>query len=299
MTRVLTSTGPMRKALVLSFAAHAAIYGFTRPVSARLTAPAAELAPAADRWSGTTAELPFAGAPSAVYDVTVDVPPAPAPVPAPVPEVAAPAVIAAPAAVAPAHVVAAVAPPAASAQPPRPKRKPRPQPSVAVASSGDSPGAAPGVSGGGTFGAEGSASVRDLGRAFTRAIPPASAADPVWASLPVGDTPKLEIAIRVDDTGHIRSAEPRGVDPPRALVNVLRRTVALLEAGTFAVRPGGVGEGTEIIELRARISDTEATAEGIPSGLANEYAGGRGKAWFTQTTGRHVEVFVRVAKVER
>jgi hypothetical protein len=294
MTRVLTSTGPLRKALVLSFAVHCAIYGFTRPVAARLTAPAATLAPADDRWTGTTADLPFAGAPSAVYDVTVDARPAVAPIPEP----ALPAVIAVPAAVAAPRPAApvAVAPPA-SVQPPRPKRKPRPQPSVAAPSSGDSPGAAPGASGGGTFGAEGSASVRDLGRAFTRAIPPASVADPAWASLPTGDTRKMEIAIRVDDTGHIRSAEPRGIDAPQVLVNVLRRTVALLEAGTFAVRPGGAGEGTEILELRARISDT--SSEGIPTGLAHEYEGGRGKAWFTQTTGRHVEVFVRVVKVER
>jgi len=68
------------------------------------------------------------------------------------------------------------------------------------------------------------------------------------------------------------------------------------------VREGGVGEGTEILELRARISDAAAAGDsetGASSRLAFEYAGGRGKAGFTQASGRHVEVSVRVARIER
>ena len=304
MKRVLTSTWPMRKALVLSFAAHGAIFGVTRPPHAphpfapRLDAPVAALAPAEDHWTGTTAELPFAGAPAAaLYDVSVDA--VPAPTPAPVAAVPDPASAAPAPSPPPATSTLPVVPPSVSAAPPRPKRKPRPQPaSSALASSGDAVGAAPGGPGGGPFGAEGAASVRDLGRAFTRAIPPACDADPVWATLPTGETGKLEIAIHVDETGHITGAEPRGVDPPRALVSLVRRTLPMLQAGTFAVREGGVTEGTEILELRARVSDA-GDAPGGSSRLAFEYAHGHGKAGFTQVTGRHVEVSVRVAKVER
>lgn len=306
MTRVLTSTGPMRKALVLSFAAHGAIFCVTRVTHPRelgLTPPSALLAPAEDRWTGTTAELPFAGSPgTSTFDVAVEAPPVPALAPVPVPAV--PPVPPEPAAAAPVHHAAPVAvSPPASAEPPRPRRKPRPPPSSSgVASAGDAVGAAPGGPGGGAFGAEGAASVRDLGRAFTRAIPPACDTDPVWASLPTGETGKLEVAVHVDDTGHITGAEPRGSEPPKALVSLVRRTIPLLQAGTFAVRQGGVGEGTEILELRARISDaatgSEDDAPGASSRLAFEYGRGRGKAGFTQAGGRHVEVTVRVVKVE-
>src|SRR5205814_124493 len=103
--------------------------------------------------------------------------------------------------------------------------------------------------------AVGSAGVRDLGRAFTRAIPTACASDPLWGPLPRGEAGKMEIAVHVDGSGHIASAEPRGHDPPKALVSLVRRTMVLLEAGTFAVRAGAVSEGTEIIELRASIRD--------------------------------------------
>ena len=295
MTRVLTSTGPLRKALVLSFAVHGAVFGVVHPRAPSLSPPEAALMPPEDRWTGTTADLPFAGGAAApLYDVSVEAHPAPAPVP----------VAAEPAPAAPAAEPMGVAPPprpAAPVEPPRPPRKPRPRPASSaqpvsasgVASAGESAGGP----GGGSFGSEGAASVRDLGRAFTRAIPPACDADPIWASQPTGDTGKLEVAIHIDETGHITGADPRGVDAPKALVSLLRRTLALLQAGIFAVRPGGVGEGTEILELRARVSDAEA-GEGVATGLAHEYAQGRGKAAFTQASGRHVEVAVRVARVE-
>ena len=301
MTRVLTSTGPMRKALVLCFAlslaAHGAVLAVARPASALRKAPSAlpsQPPPSEDRWTGTTAELPFAGSPAApVYDVTVETHPPPAPAPAPAP----PPIL--PDSTAP-LTPPAVAAPLASAAPPRPRRKPRPAPAdrAALASSGDASGAAPGGPAGGSFGAEGPASVRDLGRAFTRAIPPACDADPVWASQPAGDTGKLEVAVHVDAAGHISGAEPRGDHPPRALLSLLRRTLPLLQAGTFAVRGGDLGAGTEILELRAQISDAPA-GEDAPGRLAFAYGGGRGKAGFTQASGRHVEVSVRVVGVER
>ncbi|APR75007.1 Membrane glycoprotein [Minicystis rosea] len=167
--------------------------------------------------------------------------------------------------------------------------------SRAVASNAE-PGKGSGATG--PFGAEGPASVRDLGRAFTRAIPPACDSDPIWATLSLGDVGKLEIAIRVDADGHITSAEPLGTAQPKALVNVLRRTIPMLQAGTFAVREGGTSEGTEILELRAQVTEAESADEGKPNQLAFEYARGRGKARFTQSSGRHVEIALRVVRVE-
>lgn len=141
--------------------------------------------------------------------------------------------------------------------------------------------------------------MRDLGRAFTRAIPPACDADPIWGTLAPGDAGKLEVAVHIDGDGHIASAEPRGTVQPKALVNVLRRTLPLLQAGTFAVRDGATSEGTEILELAATVRDASADEDpSAPSQLAFEYARGRGKARFTQSSGRHVEIAVRVVKIE-
>ncbi len=149
----------------------------------------------------------------------------------------------------------------------------------------------------GTFGSEGSASVRDLGRAFTRAIPAACSADPVWAKLTAGAAGTLTALLQIDAEGHITSAEPVGLDPPKALTNVLKRTVLLLQSGTFSVRPGAVTAGTETIELTAHITDEQvAPEEGAADSLGFEYKEGRGKASFTQTGGRHVDITVRVVR---
>jgi hypothetical protein len=148
------------------------------------------------------------------------------------------------------------------------------------------------------FGAEGPPSTRSLGRAFLRAIPVASQQDPVWAAAPVGDTGKLEAVIRVDETGHIASAEPRAPGASKALVSLLRRTIPLLEAGTFALRDGAVTAGTEVLEVRATVTDLPPGAD-EPGGaitLSHDYE--RGRAAFTQANGRHVEVTLKALRVE-
>ncbi len=166
---------------------------------------------------------------------------------------------------------------------------------------GAPPGAPTGARGAaaaaGSFGSEGAASVRDLGVAFTRAIPMAAGSDPLWSAQgPLGDSGKLEVAVHVDGTGHITSAEPLGARPRPALASLVRRILPLLQAGTFAVREGVVGEGTEVLELRAMASDVPVAADsaGVVIDLSFEYANGRGKAGFTQPTGRRVEVTVKV-----
>jgi outer membrane biosynthesis protein TonB len=193
---------------------------------------------------------------------------------------------------------------------PRKPRPPRPNGSSSAAAAAAPPAsAAPSASAsasatagtgdggpGGSFGSEGQASVRDLGRAFTRAIPAACSADPVWAKLALGDAGSLRVELHVGGDGHLASAEPVDENGPKALVNVLRRTVPLLQAGTFAVRGGAVTAGVETLEIKATVSD-DAGGESATGGrdhLAFSYSGGHGKASFTQTGGRRVDVSVRV-----
>jgi hypothetical protein len=299
----------MQNALLLSFAAHAAILlaagvlGLVHPPALAEAAP--ELAPAADRWTGTTADLPFEGTPGALYDVSLDPaspPPAPAPEQAPA---SVPVPVPAPAPSPEPHAALQAAPPVpvppVLPAPPRPKRRPRTGAPVAAHAAGTSPASSPaegprgGGSGGvtGSFGSEGSASPRDMGYALTRAIPVACVQDPIWNTISPGDAGRIEIAIHVDATGHIASTEPRSHDPPKALLSIVRRTVPLLEAGTFAVRDGAVGEGTEIFELHAEVSNASASEQ-----YGFEYAHGRGKAPFTQASGKHVEVTVKRIRTE-
>jgi hypothetical protein len=148
---------------------------------------------------------------------------------------------------------------------------------------------------GGSFGAEGPGAVRDLGRAFTRAIPPACDSDPAWAAMPPGDAGSVEVAVAVDESGHVTGAEPRGVDPPKVLVGLVRRTLPLLQAGTFAIQGGAVGAGVQIVKIGAAVREVGPDE---PNGLAFEYERGRGKASFSRGSGRRVEVSVRMLRVE-
>ncbi|MEZ4314578.1 MAG: hypothetical protein R3F14_41720 [Polyangiaceae bacterium] len=150
----------------------------------------------------------------------------------------------------------------------------------------------------GSFGSAGAASVRDLGKAFTRAIPPACAKDPVWASLAPGKAGTLRAVLTVDAEGHLASAEPVGENPPKHLVNVLRRTLPMLKAGTFAVKNGAVTAGTQTLELTAVVSDEPADDSGAQDNLSFTYEGGSGKASFTQTGGRKVDISVKLVSVK-
>jgi hypothetical protein len=145
----------------------------------------------------------------------------------------------------------------------------------------------------GPFGAEGPSAVRSLGRAFTRAIPAACQADADWGKLAAGDAGAIEIAVSIDETGHIAGYRALASDPPKQLVALVKRTIALLDAGTFALK-GNVGAGVEVLRIHAAVSDLEAAEAGGVAALSF----GEGKAAFTQESGRHVEVTLRVLKVE-
>ncbi|WP_438000213.1 hypothetical protein WMF26_10495 [Sorangium sp. So ce185] len=305
----------MLPALLVSTLVHLGAWG-----SARLTPEAPASAPAAptaerepiDLWTGTTAALPGSGGATPPADARAGpdrAPAAPAPADAARPE--APAARhdeaggpPAPPATAP-RVQAAPRPRAT----PRPRAAPRPadgrRAPAADETAGDAarPAAArtgAGEGGEGDFGAAGPSAVRSLGRAFTRAIPPACQADPIWATLPLGSAGKARFVIDIDEAGHIASWRPEGEEPPaRHLGNLAKRTIALLGRGTFAVARGAVTAGKQTLEISAVIrAGAEDGETGAPADLAWRFEGGRGKASFAQPGGRLVEVVVQVVRTE-
>jgi hypothetical protein len=148
------------------------------------------------------------------------------------------------------------------------------------------------------FGAEAPSAVWDLGGAFTRVIGPACMADPIWSKLAVGSGGELEIAITVDDAGHITGFTPPSDDAPWHLVALVKRTLKLLGAGTFAIRSGSVSAGTEVLRISASLRDMdESEMKAAPASFGYDRGKGKGKAGFTQPGGRHVDVSVEVVRV--
>ncbi|MDI1444374.1 hypothetical protein [Polyangium sp. 6x1] len=168
-------------------------------------------------------------------------------------------------------------------------------------SSGDtSPPGESSPGGGGSFGAEGVPSVRDLGRAFTRALPPACDADKTWAKLPVGSGGSIEVAVVISEEGKITGVEPLAPNPPAHLLKAAKNTVTLLRGGTFALQGSSVTAGKQILRLSVELSDTtppEDSSGAGAFGLASRWEGKRGVASFTQTSGRHVEITVEFLRV--
>ncbi|MFO0756846.1 MAG: hypothetical protein U0359_10155 [Byssovorax sp.] len=332
MARVLWwSWGSIRKAFgagAASIVLHGALLGPALLVCASRPSAASEPVEAADRWAGQTAALQG----ERVYDVNIepgggqskpslpggpgaDLAPSPPSPPSPpdAPASPPPEPPRAPAPSAPPAVTSAPVAPSSTASAARPSakkskskpRKPKPASSASEGPSapggeknaaGDPGGGAAGESGG-SFGAEGPGGVRDLGRAFTRAIPPAGQADPIWSSLPLGDAGTIEIMLTIDEGGHIKGSVPLTESPPRHLLRLIERTMPLLEAGTFALQRGTVSAGTEVLRVHVSLHEGEPSAGGDATGLSFAFSRGKGTATFTQSSGRRVEVLVEVRKV--
>jgi len=196
---------------------------------------------------------------------------------------------------------------------PKPKPKPRPSPVAApVSPRSGVEGAAEASTGSheatsapatGAFGAEGlPIGVRSLPSAFARAIPPATGADPIWQTLPVGSQRPFTLMIRVDADGHISEAKllesHDGQDAPPQFVHLRDRVIALLGGGLFALQNNSVA-GTDLFRITITLSDRAVREESEPAELVErgfEPPRGKaaGRAYFTLASGRHFEAKVEV-----
>jgi hypothetical protein len=294
----------IRIAIAASIALHlAAAVPFALRRHARSThvAPPIESAEPPDVWVGKS---PFVGGDKLV-DVDTSPAPAPAPVPAPAPApVPAPEPAPEPAAAPEPEPVTAPAPapapkkarPTPQQQKAEPRRAPAlPKPTASALAGGDAAGGDEGGVHAGAFGSEGKAGVRSVGRAFTRAIPPACQGDSGWGSIAAGATFKAELILFIDAAGHVERTAFAERDVPAPIKEIVKRTLPLIESNTLSVRGGAVVRGSERLRLKVSVSDAAGRASDeldFPF-----FENGRGKASFTQPSGKHVEVEVQVTKV--
>jgi hypothetical protein len=155
----------------------------------------------------------------------------------------------------------------------------------------------------GAFGGEGlPPGVRSLPSAFTRAIPPATGADPIWQTLPTGSERPFTIAIEVDADGHVSSAEilkeKAGSAPETQASHVRERVVALLGGGLFALQ-SNVGAGRLLLRITIALSDRAVHEDDDPAQLVERgfeppRGAAPGRAYFTLASGRHFEAKVEV-----
>lgn len=194
--------------------------------------------------------------------------------------------------------------PVHSSSTPAPKRAPahseRTAPSPVGGSSTETGAGAPAT---GAFGSEGlPPGVRSLPSAFTRAIPPATGADPIWQTLPTGSLRPFTIAIQVGEDGHIQSADVlkerdgSAAEPPA--LHLRERVQALLGGGLFALQ-NEVGAGRALFRVTITLSDRAVHDEDHPAELVERgfdppRGASAGRAYFTLASGRHFEARVLV-----
>lgn len=285
-----------RAALVASLIVHvgAVVRAGRMRVDAPAPTPPAALGP--DRWSGDTVEIAddesgSSAAPEAPAAMPAPAAVAPPTVPRTVPTPAPPATSPPPATAAAPRAVQAPAPRA-------PSRRARRE---SGARSGTDASAAGASAASGSFGAEGEATVRDLVRAFTRAIPAASSADPGWNDVALGALGGCEVTLAIDAQGAIVDTTVAPGAPPM-MARLVRRTVALLGGGRF-----GHGDAAAPARLRidARVSPdatpAPAGATGGAYGLGFEPATAEhpARAWFVLPTGRRIDATVAPARAAR
>ncbi len=261
----------------------------------------------AEAWAGNALEVDAVATPDGVPSMPNNESPEPAPPSAPAQELPEPA----PPRPAPAPALVATSEIVAPATPPAPRKRFHKAPRSADADATQSAAAASAVEGTGkpntvaATGAFGSSDlppgVRSLPSAFTRAIPPATGADPLWQTLPAGSQRPFTIAVRLDADGHIQDSkileDHAGNVPPEQFVHLRERVVALLGAGLFALHDH-LASGYGVFRITITLSDRAVDNEGEPAQLVERgfdppREGQAGRAYFTLASGRHF-----VAKVE-
>lgn len=153
------------------------------------------------------------------------------------------------------------------------------------------PGAAPNAVAGGS---RSEVTVRNLPKAFTRALANAAAGDADrYSKLPAGKLEEFVVTIEVDERGDV-ATHSLNREASARMKDLVRRTLASLGAGQFALRETQVSAGTLQLEIEIRLS---GSVEGSPrvTGIGYEppWPGHEGKAYFVVDSGRRFEAKVK------
>lgn len=149
------------------------------------------------------------------------------------------------------------------------------------------------------FGAAGvPTALRDLGKAFTRALPRAALGDPLWSKLPLGPAGNVDVVLRID-AGRLVSAKPKHEPLAPQIRHMLERTVLLLRAGQFALSESDAQSGSETLRIEVTLSKGAPSdplgadpTDAVALGFRAPRRGRPGRAYFTLASGRHIEARV-------
>lgn len=139
------------------------------------------------------------------------------------------------------------------------------------------------------------AGVRNLPKAFTRALSNAAAGRAsVWRALPLGKVDEAQVTVTVGPNGDIQG-HSLDRNASQRVHDLVRRTLASLGAGQFALRASEVSAGQ--MQLRIIVHLSTAGGEGgdrvTEIGFKAPLPGQEGKAYFTLGSGFHFEADVR------
>ncbi len=146
---------------------------------------------------------------------------------------------------------------------------------------------------------------RDLPTAFTRAIPPAASRDPAWREHALGSVGVIRLRLTLGEDGRIASHEVlrrRGEEVAPELEGLVRRVVALLGGGQFALRQGTGRAGVQELQVEVTLARGEPSPEAEPTetvrlGFDAPAESAPGRAFFRLGSGLGFEAIVRLSSV--
>ncbi len=143
----------------------------------------------------------------------------------------------------------------------------------------------------------------NLAKAFTKAITAATNRDPLWDGLPFGEVGVVDVVITVDDDGKITASSLEDEKRvPDSLQRLVKRTLALLQAGRFALSKSDARAGSETLRIAVTLSSGEPEEDyddprhTVSLGFDPPSSTKPGRAYFVHASGRHFDARVTIVK---
>lgn len=134
---------------------------------------------------------------------------------------------------------------------------------------------------------------RDLATAFSRAVPYAANADPLWQRLPLGDVGQVTITLDLSSgrLGERYQARP-ALQKSSPLARLIERTVALLQRGRLALHASDRKTGQQRLSLSVTLSQ-EAARDALKIGFQAPSGKRPGRGYFVLESGRRFDAEIR------